>query len=104
MKVAKGITWVMIGCGLTLKLTSGIFSVVGFFLVLIAILWRLLIHLRQIQPDQQRIRAAEQPALSIINGIGDFSASRPAEQSFKPVAPYDKAGRTPVERLFSDEG
>lgn len=105
MKVIKGITWVMIGCGLTLKMSAGVQTLrdVGDFLILIAILWRVLIHLRQMRPDQRRIKATEQTTLSIIHTIGDFSASGPAEQSFNRVPAYDKDGRTPVERLLSDE-
>jgi hypothetical protein len=105
MKVIKGITWVMIGFGLTLKMTAGVQGLrdAGDFLFLIAILWRVLIHLRQTQPDQRRIKAAEQAPLSIIHTIGDFSASSPAEQAFNPARARDKDGRTPVERLLSDE-
>ncbi len=105
MKLIKGLIWAMFGCGLTLKLAAGIDALqnVGDFLILIAILWRLLIHLREIQPDQHRIRAAEQPTLSIIHPIGDFSTGSPAENPSNPVPAYDKDGRTPVERLLSDE-
>jgi hypothetical protein len=105
MKVIKGVTWVMIGCGLTLKMSAGVQQLhqVGDFLILIAILWRALIHLRQMQPDRQRIKAAEQPSLSILHTIGDFSATSPAEQAFYPARARDKDGRTPVERLILDE-
>lgn len=105
MKVIKGIIWLMIGCGLTLKMTAGVQSLrdVGDFLIVIALLWRALIHLRQTRPDQRRIKAPEQPTVSITHTIGDFSTGSPAEQSFKPVRAYDKDGRTPVERLLSDE-
>ncbi|MGH9835728.1 MAG: permease prefix domain 1-containing protein [Blastocatellia bacterium] len=105
MKVIKGITWLMIGCGLTLKTAASVQTLrdVGDFLIVIALLWRVLIHLRQTQPDQQRIKAAEQTTLSMTHTIGDFSTSSPAEQSFNPVPAYDKDGRTPVERLLSDE-
>jgi len=104
MKVVKGVTWVMIGCGITLKLTSKLaLRDVGDFLILIAILWRVLIHLRQMRPDQQRIKAAEQPTLSILHSVGDFPANSPAEQPFNPARVRDKDGRTPVERLLSDE-
>jgi len=105
MKVIKGVTWVMIGCGLTLKMSAGVQQLhqVGDFLILIAILWRALIHLRQMQPDRQRIKAAEQPSLSILHTIGDFSATSPAERPFNPARAHDKDGRTPVERLISDE-
>jgi hypothetical protein len=105
MKVIKGIIWLMIGCGLTLKMTAGVQALrdVGDFLIVIALLWRVLIHLRQMRPDQQRIKAAEQPTLSIIHTIGDFSASGPAEHPINPVPAYDNDGRTPVERLLSDD-
>jgi hypothetical protein len=99
MKVIKGITWVMIGCGLTLKMSASVHTLrdVGDFLIVIALLWRVLIRLRQMRPDQQRIKAAEQPTLSITHTIGDFSSGSPGE----PVPAYDKDGRTPVERLLS---
>ena len=105
MKVIKSIIWLMIGCGLTLKMSAAVQTLrdVGDFLIFIAILWRVLIHLRQMRPDQRRIKAAEQKTLSITHTIGDFSTVSPAEQSFNPVRAYDKDGRTPVERLLSDE-
>jgi hypothetical protein len=105
MKVIRGITWVMIGCGLTLKLTSNVGTIrdVGFFLIVIALLWRLLVHLRQTQPSQQHIKAAEQAPLSITHTIGDLSTGSQAEQSVNPVRAYDKDGRTPVQRMLSDE-
>jgi hypothetical protein len=105
MKAVKGFTWIIFGCGLTLKLAASVVGLqsVGTFLILIAGLWRLLIHLREIRPDQRRITAAEQPTLSVIGGIGDLSVSGIAEDTPKPVPAYDKDGRTPVERLISDE-
>jgi len=105
MKVIKGITWIIIGCGLTLKMSAGMQALrdVGDFLILIGLLWRLLVHLRGIQPSQRRIKAAQ---LMIVGGtrtIGDFSAISLKEHTFTPVPAYDKDGRTPVERLISDE-
>ncbi len=104
MKVIKGLIWVMLGCGLTLKLAAYVqaLQIVGAFLILIAFLWRLLVHLREIQSEQHRIKEAEQPTLSIIHTIGDYSPNSPVEHQFKPVPAYDKDGRTPVERLLSD--
>jgi hypothetical protein len=104
MKAVKGLTWIMFGCGLTLKLTASLVELqsVGTFLILIGGLWRLLIHLRELRPDQRRITAAEQPQLSVIGAIGDLSVSGAAEDRPKPVPAYDKDGRTPVERLISD--
>ncbi len=105
MKVIKGIIWLMIGCGLTLKMAAAVQTLrdVGDFLIVIALLWRVLIHLRQMRPDQQRIKAVEQTTSSITHTIGDFSTGNSADQSFNPVPAYDKDGRTPVERLLSDE-
>ncbi len=105
MKVFKGMTWVVIGCALMLKMYGRVdqLRVVGDFLFFIAILWRALIHLRQMRPDSQRIKAAEEPALNITHTLGDLIPNTSAEQTFNPARIRDKDGRTPVERLFSDE-
>jgi hypothetical protein len=103
MKVIKGCAWVILGCGLMLKMSSNIVAVVGDFLILIALLWRLLIYLRETQPDRRRVITADQPPPSAIHTIGDLSVSSFTEDAPKPVPTYDKAGRTPVERLISDE-
>jgi len=103
MKAIKGCAWVILGCGLTLKMSSNIVSAVGDFLILIALLWRLLIHLRETQPDRRRVLAFEPPPPSVIHTIGDLSVSGFTENTPKPVPTYDKNGRTPVERLISDE-
>ena len=105
MKLAKGLAWIMFGCGLTLKLAAQVDGVrlVGHFLTLIAILWRMLIHLREIRPGLRRVMASEQPALSVIHSIGDLSVDDSVEDRPRPVPTYDKDGRTPVERLISDE-
>ena len=105
MKVNKGSAWVMLGCGLMLKMSSRIFAFqnVGEFLILIAILWRVLIHLREMQTERPRGLGYEPPPLSIIHTIGDLSASGSMEDAPRPVPTYDKDGRTPVERLISDE-
>ena len=104
MKMAKGLIWIMLGCGLTLKLAAQVdaMRLVGHFLIMIAALWRLLIHLREMQPDTRRIMAAEQPALSVTHTI-DLSVGGLMENTPRSVPAYDKDGRTPVERLISDE-
>ena len=99
MKVIKACAWVILGCGLILKMSSNIVGVVGDFLILIALLWRLLIHLREIQPDRRRVIAAIRERFY----GGPLSVSGFTEDTPKPVPTYDKAGRTPVERLISDE-
>jgi hypothetical protein len=105
MKVIKGCAWVILGCGLMLKMSSRIFALqnVGEFLILISLLWRLLIHLREMQADRPRGLGYEPPPPSIIHTIGDLSASGSTEDAPRPVPTYDKEGRTPVERLISDE-
>jgi len=105
MKVVKGLTWIMVGCGLALKLAADeeAWQPVGNALILIAGLWRLLIHLREIQPSQRRIRAAQLTIVGRTHTIGDFSAIDLKGHTFTPVPAYDKDGRTPVERLISDE-
>src|SRR2546428_14024388 len=43
MKLFKGLIWIMFGCGLMLKLAADVggLRLVGHFLILIAVLWRL---------------------------------------------------------------
>ena len=101
MNVIKGGAWVILGCGLMLKMSSDIdgLRIVGDFLILIALLWRLLIHLREMQPDRGRLIAALRERFY----GGPLSLSGITEDTPKPVPTYDKEGRTPVERLISDE-
>ena len=101
MKVIKGGAWVILGCGLMLKMSSNIVALrdVGDFLILIALLWRLLIHLREMQPDRRRVIAAIRERFY----GGPLSVSGFTEDTPRPVPAYDKEGRTPVERLISDE-
>ena len=99
MKVIKGCAWVILGCGLVLKMSSNIVGVVGDFLILISLLWRLLIHLREMQPDRRRVTAALRERFY----GGPLSLSGFTEDAPRPVPTYDKKGRTPVERMLSDE-
>ena len=99
MKVIKGCAWAILGCGLMLKMSSNVVALVGDFLILIALLWRLLIHLREMQPDQRRVIADLRERFY----GGPLSVSGFTEDAPKPVPAYDKDGRTPVERLISDE-
>jgi hypothetical protein len=104
MKLVKAFCWILLGCGLTLEITSqlGAVRLVGQFLTIIASLWLLLIYLREKRLDQRHIVTAEQQTLSVINAIGDFPETDFAEDPPRPVPSYDKDGRTPVERLLSD--
>jgi hypothetical protein len=105
MKLTKASAWVILGCGLMMKMSSRIFALqnVGDFLILIAVLWRLLIYLREMQTDRPRGLGYEPPPLSIFHTIGDLSASGSTEDAPRPVPTYDIDGRTPVERLIADE-
>jgi hypothetical protein len=108
-KAVKLIIWAMLGCGLTLQLSGGIRAVtsVGNMLIYIALLWRLLLYLYKSEPDQERIKAAQQLMLNIpgvdFNVDLNESSSHLIERPFKLVPRYDKQGRTPVERLISED-
>jgi hypothetical protein len=105
MKLAKGVLWITLWFGLALQMGAqlGSMRLVGQFLTIIAALWLLLIYLRERRPDQSRIVAANQPALSVIHAIGDISPGDSTADISRPRPTYDKDGRTPVERLRSDE-
>jgi hypothetical protein len=100
MKLAKILLWIMLGFGLTLEMSARLdaMRLVGQFLIIIATLSILLIHLREKHPNQTRIVAAEQLALSVAHTVSDFADDLPTA-----VQSYDEDGRTPVERLRSDE-
>jgi len=112
MKAMKGITWVMLGCGLTLILTSEVHvRQVGQVLVCIAVLWRLLLYLRATRPDQHRINqhleAAEQTTLGLggpaSRPVGNLDKNGTEELLPRPIAARDEQGRTPVERLLAED-
>ena len=105
-KVTNGITWMMLGCGLTLYLTAEFATVrgVGRVLMMIAILWRLLAYLRARIPDQSRINQhvehGRELSLNLSMAAGDDIPA--SSQEFPvPVVARDDKGRTPVERLIS---
>lgn len=105
MKLAKGLSWITLWFGLALQMGAQLITMrlVGQYLTIIAVLWLLLIYLREKRPDQSRIVAAEQPSLSVIHTIGNISLGDSTENLSRQVPSYDKDGRTPVERLRSDE-
>jgi len=113
MKAMRGITWVMLGCGLTLILTSDVHTVrqVGQVLVSIAVLWWLLLYLRATRPDQRRINqhleAGEQTTLGLAaptsGPISSPEESRLADPSRRPITARDDRGRSPVERLLAED-
>ena len=112
MQMIKGFIWVMLGCGIALKLGSDIRSVqlVGNSLIMISLLWRLLLYLRTLRPSGGR---AEELALSltddpkrksVFGGLTEPAAAAPADYSAPAAMPArDGNGRTPVERLLADD-
>lgn len=105
MKLMKGLTWLMVGCGMTLNLTSQIHSVrqAGQILAIIGLLWRLFLRFREAQPNQDRINRRlslfDQEPLGILASTDDLNG----ETSIQQIASRDAQGRTPVERLFADD-
>src|SRR5678815_941823 len=105
-KITNGITWMMLGCGLTLYLTGGFASIrsVGNVLIMISVLWRLLAYLRARIPDQSRINqhvecGREFPLTVSAPAIASALAG---DQGFPGrIVQRDDEGRTPVERIIS---
>jgi len=103
LRAIRGFIWVMLGCGLTLRLTGGIETVreVGDLMSWIAVLWRLLLYLRAIRPADRHAGTGEQIALTLSAPSGNETTG--AGQSRTPVPAHDQNGRTPVERLLADD-
>jgi len=104
MKLMKGMTWLMVGCGMTLNLTSNISTVrqAGQILAIIGVLWRLFIRFREAKPNQDRINRRlslfDEAPLGIIATTSDLTVEKPTRE----IAARDAQGRTPVERLMAD--
>ena len=107
----KAITWVMLGCGLTLSLIGEVVSLqqvgkVGHQLIWIAILWRLLTYLRAKMPDRDRVDQLSRIAqLSSLNLTSPASApgNSSGETPDARITVHDEKGRTPVERLLASD-
>lgn len=104
MKAFAGIIWLLCGVGLTLHFASDVEMVqqVGHVLVLIALLWRLLLYLRETRPAAEHLHAIEQLKLPLL----DLSTpALPGERTSRlPDADRREPDhRTPVERLFTDD-
>ena len=100
----KGLTWLLAGCGLTLQGVSEILSVqkVGHVLLVIALAWRLLIHLRGLRPATRPEEIGSGNRL--ISAVqADGKALGLGEGGGPQAAPYDERGQTPVERLLEDK-
>jgi len=94
----------LFGVGLTLHFASDVEMVqqVGHVLIVIALLWRLLLYLRETQPAAEHLRAVEQLELPVLNLT---VPALPNEHALRlPTANTHKQDeRTPVQRLFSDD-
>jgi hypothetical protein len=104
MKAFAGIIWLLCGVGLTLHFSSDVEMVrtVGHVLVLIALLWRLLLYLRETQPAAEHLHAIEQLKLPLLDlstpALPGEHTSRLLDAAHRELDP-----RTPVERLFTDD-
>ncbi len=102
MPFIKEIIWLLVGSGLTLMITSHnpMVRQVGQVLCVIALLWRLLIYLRDTQPSTARLDALGEPKLSVIES---FATEQPVEQLRAISNPVITPGRTPVQKLLDEE-
>jgi hypothetical protein len=104
MKAFAGIIWMLCGIGLTLHFASDVEMVqrVGDVLVVIALLWRLLLYLRETQPAAEHLHTIEQLNLPLLNLTAPPLPS--ANTSLLPDANTRKQDdRTPIQRLFTDD-
>lgn len=102
MQFIKEIIWLLVGIGLTLTITSHnpMVRQVGQVLCVIALLWRLLIYLRETQPSTERLNARGEPKLSVVES---FAIEQPVEQPSAASQPVIPHGRTPVQKLLDEE-
>ena len=96
-RILTTLVWIMLGSGITLKLLSDIPAVsqCGTVLIMISLMWRLLLYLRQ------NGLARREP---ILHSASSISLQTITPEYTHPCADhYDEHGRTPVERILSDE-
>ena len=94
----------LLGAGLTLHFATDIPMVrmVGDTLVVIVLLWRLLLYLRETQPAAEHLRAVERLELPLLNLTAPSLSSK--HTLLMPTADTrEKDERTPVQRLFTDD-
>ena len=73
-------------------------------MLVIALLWQLLLFLRDSQTPWERINALGTPKLSILESIAiEHAIEPPAESLNVASAPAIVAGRTPVQKLLEEE-
>lgn len=92
----------LVGIGLTLYLTNDHQMVqrVGTTLCLIALLWRVLLYLRDTAPAWEHLKALGEPKLSILEPPAFEQVTDTLQTT---PAPARVPGSSPVQRLIHDE-
>lgn len=101
MQFIKALLWLLTGVGLTLTISSDNQMVrqAGACLLVIALLWRLLLYLRETPTAWERLDALGSPKLSILDPLAGLEAAQPNRMSEPQLA----SGRTPVQKLLDDD-
>jgi len=96
-RILSTLIWLMTGSGLTLRFLSDVHSVqqCGEVLVMISLTWRLLLYLRL-------GGLARKPEMVHASSTFPLVTIAP-EEPRRAVDYYDGSGRTPVERILSDD-
>lgn len=102
MQFIKTILWILVGSGVTLTITNDnpMVRQVGASVLVIALLWQLLLYLRNTQTPWERINALGTPKLSILDSL---AIEQPAGSLNVIPTPVSAAGRTPVQKLLEEE-
>ena len=103
MQMLRSLCWMLFGVGLTLYLghDNAMVQRVGSTLLVIALLGRLFVYLREHEPSWERINAVGEPKLSILENLTAESVGESLPAHHTPVA--DVAQRTPVQRLLDED-
>jgi hypothetical protein len=95
--ILNALIWVMLGVGLTLRSLSDIDAVqqCGTILIVISVSWQLLVYIRL----SGQLRKSETLPATPILPIETLNSTNIHD----PIPYYDQQGRTPVERVLSDD-
>ncbi len=94
----------LLGACLTLHFAADntMVRMVGDTLIVIVLLWRLLLYLRETQPAAEHLRAIEQLELPMLNLTAPSLSSE--HTLLLPTADArEQDERTPIQRLFTDD-
>src|SRR5437870_4419901 len=85
LKAIKGFIWIIIGSGLAIRAASPIHTVrqSSEILIWIGVLWRVLIHLRSMQPVKYRAPASDDRLLILAEPAPDKSRTLPESSTEK---------------------